>query len=699
MKPKLTLIISALWLLSIAVNAQDFNEVIKAVAHDRAEADLFGISLSISGNFAIVGAPYEDEDAGGGNTLNDAGSAYIFERDGNGNWNEVQKIVASDRAVQDYFGHSVCISGNYVLVGAPWEDEDTGGGNTISYAGSAYIFERDGSGNWNEVQKIVASDRAFEDYFGFPVSISGKYAIVGAYYEDEDAGGGNPLDGAGSAYIFERDGSGNWNEVQKIVASDRAEGDYFAYSVSISGNYVLVGAPWEDEDAGGGNTLNNAGSAYIFERDGSGNWNEVQKIVASDRAAVDQFCASVDISGNYVLVGAYGEDEDAGGGNTLSYAGSAYIFVRDGSGNWNEVQKIVAPDRDVEDFFGISLSISGNYAIVGAVSEDEDAGGVNTLESAGSAYIFERDGSGNWNEVQKIVASDRAVDDYFGRSVRISGDYVLVGTYNEDEDAGGLNTLDNSGSAYIFESCTPGGASDPDNIIANGDFEDCILSPWYVYVADYLGATANAVLIDGECQVSGITLTSDPLAWDIQLNQSLTPSQLSRLETSATYELTFDARAETDDRQCRVAFEQDEDPWNNLLSETFIMNTEPASYSYEFEMSTVYTVMKLSFQPGLESTSFTIDNVRLVKKAGNPVVDQSKENAIRIMPNPARDYIQVAAAIGSRIRLYNSLGVLVLEFILQSEHTELDVSDITRGVYLVEIDHGSQTTREKVVVQ
>jgi len=302
--------------------------------------------------------------------------------------------------------------------------------------------------NFNEIIKIVASDRGIDDYFGHSVSISGDYAIVGAYREDEDASGANPLTLAGSAYLFERDGSGNWAEKQKIVASDRGAGDYFGNSVSISGDYAIVGAYREDEDASGANPLTLAGSAYLFERDGSGNWAEKQKIVASDRGIGDYFGHSVSISGDYAIVGAYREDEDASGANPLPLAGSAYLFERDGSGNWAEKQKIVASDRGIGDYFGLSVSISGDYAIVGAYREDEDASGINTLPDAGSAYLFERDGSGNWAEKQKIVASDREEFEGFGLSVSISGDYAIVGAPFEYEDT------TTYGSAYIFEVIT-----------------------------------------------------------------------------------------------------------------------------------------------------------------------------------------------------------------------------------------------------
>ncbi len=442
-------------LLSITGFSQSFDEIIKTVASDRGAGDYFGYSVSISGDYAIVGANEEDEDTAGANLLGGAGSAYIFERDGSGNWSEKQKIVASDRGAGDYFGWSVSISGNYVIVGAIHEDHDSAGANLLNSAGSAYIFERDGSGNWSEKQKIVASDRDAHDNFGYSVSISGNYAIVGAHSEDHDTAGLGSLDRAGSGYIFERDGSGNWIEQQKIVASDRGVEDHFGYSVSISGSYAIVGAYNEDHNVAGVDSLRNTGSAYIFERDGSGNWIEQQKIVASDRGRGDNFGISVSISGDYAIVGAYYEDHDTSGLDSLNAAGSAYIFERDGSGNWIEQQKIVASDRGVDDSFGNSVSISGDYAIVGAFYETHDTAGANPISYAGSAYIFERDGSGNWSEQQKIVASDREDSDVFGVSVSISGGYTIVGAYLEDHDTAGANLLVDAGSAYIFGTCMP----------------------------------------------------------------------------------------------------------------------------------------------------------------------------------------------------------------------------------------------------
>lgn len=453
----LTSVILLIISFSTSSFSQVYNQIQKIIASDRASGDVFGIAVSVSGSYAIVGAQNEAEDAAGMNTLVYAGSAYIFEKDNNGHWVQTQKIVPSDRTSNDYFGGAVSISGNRAIVGA--YEKNAIGTNSFSHAGAAYIFERDGNGIWNEVKKIVASDTGATDHFGYSVSISGDRAIVGSPLDAEDATGGNTLSSAGSAYLFERDGNGNWSQTQKIVPTDRASADLFGASVSISADYAIVGAYQEDENPAGGNTLNNAGSAYIFQRDGNNVWNQTQKIVSSDRAITDRFGISVSISGTYLVVGAYLEDENETGGSTLSNAGSAYIFERDGNNNWVQVKKITSSDRDPNDNFGQSVNITGNYVIVGAQHEAADTQGGNILASAGAAYLFKRNGNGNWNQTQKIVASDRANSDYFGFSVAISADYAFVGAYLEDENLTGGNSLNGAGSSYIFEVCQSSGST------------------------------------------------------------------------------------------------------------------------------------------------------------------------------------------------------------------------------------------------
>ncbi len=430
--------------------AQDWSETQKIVPPDRAANDWFGAPVSISGKYAIVGSKQDDEDTANSNTLNNSGSAYIFEKQMNVGWVLVQKIVASDREADDQFATSVAISGNYAVVGARLEDEDASNSNMLNNAGSAYIFERDANGVWNEVQKIVASDREAVDVFGRSVSISGDIIVVGASFEDHDTSGSNFRNAAGSAYIFERDANGVWNEVQKIVASDRGTDDEFGEDLAIDGTYIIVGAWPEDQDEFGGNTMSASGSAYIFEKGTNGIWNEVQKIVASDRNVNDKFGWEVDISGNYAIVGAHHDDEDELGNNTLNKSGSAYIFERDANGVWNEVQKIVASDRETDDQFGNSVAINGIYAVVTSTREDENEVGEDSINGAGSAYIFKRDNGGSWNQIDKIVASDRQAGDRFGISVAVSGHNIIVGAYFEDHDLLGANEFSNAGSAYLY---------------------------------------------------------------------------------------------------------------------------------------------------------------------------------------------------------------------------------------------------------
>ena len=441
-------ILCFLFMLPGAVFAQDFFEMQKIAASDRDSLDQFGRAVAISGNYAIIGAYQEDDNLVGADSLANAGSAYIYERDVNGNWSQAQKIVASDRAEGDVFGFSVAISGDYAIVGAYLEDEDALGANNKNKAGSAYIFERSG-GTWSQVQKIVASDRNGNDRFGQSVAISGDYAIIGAHNEDQDVAGLNTKSNAGSAYIFNRSG-GVWSEQQKIVASDRFNSDNFGFTVAISGDYALVGAFQEDHNVAGTDSLNKAGSAYFFERDtGTSIWSEVTKVVASDRDAEDRFGRSLAISGSYAVISSYFEDHNISDTDSLNKAGSAYIFERSG-GTWSETQKIVASDRAKNDLFGTSVAISGDLIVVGANKEDHDPSGSNNVAGSGSIYFFERSG-GTWTQVQKANNSDRTKNDNFGFSVSISGDYVISGANNEDDAVDGSDGKTSSGSAYILE--------------------------------------------------------------------------------------------------------------------------------------------------------------------------------------------------------------------------------------------------------
>jgi len=327
------------------ISTDVWGEQAKLLSADGESDDRFGDSVSIDGDYAIIGV-WGDDDNG-----DMSGSAYVFTRSGTA-WTQHAKLLPSDGAAFDFFGDSVSIEGDYTIIGAPLDDDNG------DYTGSAYVFIRSGS-SWTEQQKLLASDGVADDCFGYSVSISGGYAIIGAFSDDDSENG--------SAYVFTRSGT-VWTEQVKLIASDGAFKDNFGWSVSIDGDYAIIGSPSDDDNGV------NSGSAYVFTRSGTV-WTEQAKLLASDGTADDVFGCSVSIDGDYVIIGARLDDENVG------WCGSAYVFNRSGS-SWTEQQKLLASDGAADDVFGASVSISGGYAVIGAPLDDDNG------DRSGSAYIF-----------------------------------------------------------------------------------------------------------------------------------------------------------------------------------------------------------------------------------------------------------------------------------------------------------------------
>ena len=381
-----------------------FTQTKKLTASDAAANDRFGYSVATNGETVVVGAYAKNSNTG---------AAYIFERNQGGieNWGQVQKLTASDAAVNDQFGRSVAIDVDTVVVGAWLKNSNTG---------AAYIFKRNQGGveNWGQVKKLTASDAAGGDDFGSSVSIDVDTVVVGAWVKNSNTG---------AAYIFERNqgGAEQWGEVKKLTASDAGIFGYFGYSVAINGNTAVVGSYGKLP-----------GAAYIFERNqgGAGNWGQVQRLTANDGVGGDQFGISVAISNDTVAVG-------ANHGNRGT-SGAVYIFERNQNGveSWGQVKELTADDADLLDEFGISVAIDGDTLVVGAWA-------INLL-TGGAAYIFERNQNGveGWGQAQKITASDVAAHDQFGSSVGIDGDTVVVGAESKNS---------NTGAAYVFDLTSP----------------------------------------------------------------------------------------------------------------------------------------------------------------------------------------------------------------------------------------------------
>ena len=382
----------------------------RLLASDGATDSWFGYATSLAGDTAIVGAIYKTVSAAARQ-----GEAYVFVRSGT-TWTEQAKLLAGDGAAGDFFGASVGLSGDTAIVGARGKVVN---GNATQ--GASYVFVRSGT-TWGEQAKLVASDGAAYDQFGTSGSLSGDTAIVGASTKNLGA-----RTAQGASYVFVRSGT-TWTEQAKLLGSDGAANDYFGASVSLSGDTAIVGALVKT--VGG---VSGQGEAYVFVRSGT-TWTEQATLLAKDGTpSGEYFGGSVSLSGDTVLIGAQLKTV-----NGKAQQGQAYVFVRSVT-TWTEQAKLLASDGAATEYFGNSVSLSGDTALVGAIFNT-----VSGNARQGAAYLYVRSGT-TWTEQSKVVSNDGAANDYFGESVSLSGDTAIVGARGKT-----VNGNAGQGAAYAF---------------------------------------------------------------------------------------------------------------------------------------------------------------------------------------------------------------------------------------------------------
>jgi len=416
-------------------------------------------------------------------------------------WEQIQKLIAADAKAGDQFGKSVAVSGQLAVIGMPLDSVNG------TDSGSAYVFDvttgqqlfkllpddgaasnsfgiscaisgniavigaKGGEGNipfsgaayifdvttGRQLLKLIASDGDIKDNFGFSVALSGNRTIIGAPFTNDNGFA------SGSAYVFDVT---TGQQLFKLLAGDGMRFDQFGISVSMDGNVAVIGAQFGD-----GN-VEDTGSAYLFDVNSG---EQLHKLFAVDGADSDNFGNSVDIDGNLAVIGA-----DLDNSNGIQ-AGSAYVFdVTTGQ----QLFKL-HPQREREtarDLFGLSVAVSGNIAIVAALI-DNDRG-----QRKGSAYVFD---ATNGQQLQKLFAADGQIDDEFGSYVAIDGDMTVIGALFGD------GQVIDSGSAYVFQlldiidllSITP----DPLIARQNGTFSLFQTLPttqtWLIYSLDGLHQT------------------------------------------------------------------------------------------------------------------------------------------------------------------------------------------------------------------
>jgi hypothetical protein len=382
----------------------------KITADDAKANDYFGGSVSLSGNRVAIGSTGSD------GLDSDCGAVYIFEYN-NKTWEKAAKIspALGDSRPSLGFGYSVSLEGDTLITGTagqyPW----------------AFVYRFNGT-NWVKETILSPSNMEIYSLFGTAISINGDRVIIGAEQEND----------SGAVYIFHFDG-GQWKEEARLVSSDLSVGDCFGSSVSIENDRAVVGAPYKGDYLWG--------AIYIFKHDGF-NWVQEKKIVPNDSSAGDQFGRSVSILNNKILVGAPGR---------TNATGVAYVYRHET--DWIEEQKLTSSDGQVSDYFGYSVALDFNRAVVGAMADD----------SSGSAYFFQYH-NGSWNEDAKLKKSNSG--DNFGRSVSLNGEKVVVSCQYSD------TSLQNTGSVSSFnlKNIVCIGDMDGDFDIDGSDLAQLILS-------------------------------------------------------------------------------------------------------------------------------------------------------------------------------------------------------------------------------
>ena len=370
--------------------------------------DWFGSTVAIAGSRIVVGAPKADLEA------TDTGAAYVYDLDGATPAASTMTLHYPSPTPSDYFGTSVGISGSWAVIGTP--NDDTGDTD----AGRVYVYNLASATPRSHVFALDNPTPKMIDVFGWSVGISGSKVVVGAYGDDTGSSD------AGAAYVFNLAGGQPGASVLTFTNPQPSLGALFGYTVAISSNRVIAGAPFDDTGA------TDAGIAYAYDLSRAIPGVPALTLTNPSPAASDNFGRAVAISGTRIIVGAHRDDTGATG------AGVAYIYDMASAQPGVPVFILTNPSPAASDLFGIAVAINGATAIVGA--QADDTGAIN----AGTAYVYKLLGPTPALPVLTLTNPYPAAGDFFGHAVGVSDDLVVVGAHRSD-----LKATD-AGLAYVY---------------------------------------------------------------------------------------------------------------------------------------------------------------------------------------------------------------------------------------------------------
>jgi hypothetical protein len=432
--------------------------------------DAFGYAIALFGETLAVAARYEDSDATqvdgdqADDSVENAGAAYVLPHH-DGTWLQRAYVKPPDTALANNFGSSIALEQDRLVVGA------TG----TQIGGAAYVFSRNNE-TWSFDAILKASNVGSGDDFGNKVAVSGDTIAVSAYFEDGASSGingdetTNSKGNSGAVYVFRRDGS-SWEHEAYLKAASSGKGDWFGGALALDGDTLVAGSRFEDSGAVGidgiadDESALDSGAAYVFSRSGNV-WTQQAYLKASNPEAGDNFGMWTALDGDTLVVGARNEDSSTTGvngdqdDNSAPESGAAYVFVRNGT-TWTQQAYLKASNTASNALFGARVALRGDTLLVGAISEDGGATGVdgNQLDASkpnsGAVYVFKRSG-GNWTQQHYLKASNTGEDDQFGYSIALYGETIVISADGEASAAAGVNgdqtsdSANGAGAVYVF---------------------------------------------------------------------------------------------------------------------------------------------------------------------------------------------------------------------------------------------------------
>lgn len=359
-----------------------------------------------------------------------------------------QYVKASNTGFDDRYGTSLAADGKWMVVGAPYENSTNPADpsdNSGNQVGAAYVLENQG-GVWTEVAYLKHPTPANGDHFGEDVSISGDYIAVGA-----------PGDGTGSVNVFKKNPDDTWVFHQTLTSGETF--DDLGKRIDIDGGYIIAGSASEssgDPLDPSDNSELLAGAVYVYEQQPDGFWIETAYLKSPDPESFDQFGRDVAISGNIAVVGVLGDDSGIAGDsfdNSSLNSGAVYIFERQPGGMWLLMEHLKGSNTDPGDGLGDVVEIDGNRVVVSSLVEASGTGSPqdNSMPDAGAVYLFESNGS-SWQEIAYLKPNIIEAD-HFGDTIAIEGSLVVVGAPWESSDGSdpSNNSQSRSGAVYLFQ--------------------------------------------------------------------------------------------------------------------------------------------------------------------------------------------------------------------------------------------------------